>query len=181
MRCLLSIAILLTLSSAAYASEYRGGCDITFKGSSTLHDIHGTGKCEPFTASSKDGTLEISRVAVAVSSLDTDNSRRDKKMREMFEEQRFPLITGSTGVVALRDLRGAKDGSRISFPLKIRDIVRPVTGTVTKFTESGSRIKADVTFTLSLAEYDLKPPSVIGLIRVDDKVSVTATMFLDAK
>lgn len=181
MRCLLSIAILLTLSSAAYASEYRGGCDITFKGSSTLHDIHGTGKCQPFTASSRDGALEISQVAVAVSSLDTDNSRRDKKMREMFEENRHPLITGGPGGVALREIRSAKEGARVSFPLKIRDIVRPVTGTVTKFTESDTRITADVTFTLSLAEYDLKPPSVIGLIRVDDKVSVTATMFLDVK
>ena len=181
MRYILTIIILLIISSTAFGGEYRGACTITFKADSTLHEVHGKGKCQPFTASSQDGILEVSPVAVAVSTLDTDNAKRDRKMREMFNEKGYPFITGTSMPVALEEIRRAKEGGTAKFQLKIRDIVRPVTATVTNFSESTSRITADLTFTLSLAEYALQPPSVIGLIRVDDKVAVTVGVMLEAR
>lgn len=181
MRYISTILLLLTLSSTAFCGEYRGDCTITFKGNSTLHEIHGQGKCQPFTASSKDGMFDTSQVAVAVSTLDTGNARRDNKMREMFNEKGYPFLTGTFPPVALEEIRRAREGAKVNFQLKIRDVVRPVTGTVTHLTESASRITADVTFTVSLAEFALQPPSVIGLIRVDDKVAVTAGVTLEAR
>ncbi len=120
-----------------------------------------------------DGVVDMSKLTVAVAGMDTDNSKRDKKMREMFEEKKYPVITGSAGPVALKDVH-----SKVSFNLKIRDIVKPVTATVTNYLETDSRISADVAFTLSLADYQLKPPSVLGMIKVGDKVSVKATIVL---
>ena len=176
MRYLLSLILIFALSSTVFATDYHGECAIAFKGSSTLHDFHGKAACQPFTVSRTDGVVDMSNLTVAVAGMDTDNSKRDKKMREMFEENKYPVITGTAGPVALKDVR-----DKVSFKLKIRDIVKPVTATVTNFVETDSRITADVAFTLSLAEYQLKPPSVLGMIKVGDKISVKATIVLSRK
>jgi len=175
-RYLLSLILIFALSSTVFATDYHGECAIAFKGSSTLHDFHGKAACQPFTVSRIDGVVDMSNLTVAIAGMDTDNSKRDKKMREMFDEKKYPVITASSGPVALKDVR-----NRVSFKLKIRDIVKPVTATVTNFVETDSRISADVAFTLSLAEYQLKPPSVLGMIKVDDKISVKATIVLNTK
>lgn len=176
MRYLFGFILFLIVPSAVLAGDYQGECTVSFHGSSTLHDFHGRGACQPFTATRTDGVVDISRITVAVAGLDTDNSKRDKKMREMFDEKKYPVITAGSGPLALKDAR-----SKVAFRLKIKDIEKPVTATVTNFTETDAGITADVAFTLSLAEYHLKPPSVLGMIRVDDKVSVQATIVLNAK
>jgi len=185
MKYLLVFVFITTLPLTVFATDYRGNCAIVFQGDSTLHGFQGKARCQPFSVSKVDGIVDFSRVSVAVADMDTDNAKRDRKMREMFEEKRFPLITGSAGLVALKEIRsGLKkgtDSTTVVFKLKIREIVKPVTATVTKFVETDSRITADLAFTLSLADYRLQPPSVLGLIRVDDKVSVTATVVLEAQ
>lgn len=170
---------------SVYAADYQGKCDIVFLGSSTLHDFHGKTRCQPFTISVIDGVIEISTLSVAIADMDTDNSKRDRNMREMFEERKHPLITGSAGPVSLKDIRasqrsGSNSAYKITFKLKIRDIVKPVTATIKNFSETDSRITSDVAFTLSLSEFQLKPPSVLGMIKVDDTVSVTAAFVLNA-
>jgi len=186
MRYLITFILVFTLTSTVFATDYRGDCTIAFKGSSTLHDFKGKASCQPFTVSKTDGVVDMSKVSVAVADMDTDNSKRDKKMREMFDAKNYPVITGSAGQVALKDLRasskkGTGSATKVSFKLKIRDIVKPVTATVTNFVETDSRITAELSFTLSLADYQLKPPLVLGVIGVDDKVSVTATFVLSGK
>ena len=186
MRYLLAFVLFFTISSTVFATDYRGDCAIVFKGSSTLHDFKGKASCQPFTASEVDGVVDMSKLSVAVAGMDTGNSRRDKKMREMFDEKKFPMITGSAGLVALNDIRasikkGTDGATKVGFKLKIREIVKPVTATVTNFEETDTRITAVLAFTLSLAEYQLKPPLVLGVIGVGDKVSVTATVVLNAK
>jgi len=186
MRYLLTFILLSILSSTAFAADYRGACTIVFQASSTLHDFQGKASCRPFTAGIIDGVVEMSQLSVAVADMDTDNAKRDKEMREMFDHKKYPLITGSAGSVALKDIgasakKGAKSATKVGFNLKIREVVKPVTATVTDFTETDARITAKLAFTLSLADYQLKPPSVLGVIRVDDKVSVTATIVLDAE
>lgn len=185
MRFLLIFVLIFTVPLSVYAADYRGDCNIAFQGSSTLHDFHGKTRCQPFTVSIIDGVIDISKLSVAIADMDTDNVRRDKNMREMFDEKKYPLITGSTGTIALKDIRtmqksGTDSTHKISFKLKIRDLAKPVTATIKNFVETDSRITADIAFTVSLAEYQLQPPSVLGMIKVDDKVSVTATFVLNA-
>lgn len=182
MKCLLAALLALAFASPALATDYNGTCTVTFKGSSTLHDFHGKGKCEPFTVSGSDGVIDMSRIVVPVAGMDTGNKRRDKKMYEMFEEKKFPLIATNAGPLHLKDFR-KKPGepARVTFRLQVRDVTRQVNATVTNYVESGSKITADVSFPLSLAEYQLKPPSVMGLVNVDDKVSVSASFVLEAK
>ncbi|PLX93774.1 MAG: hypothetical protein C0619_04035 [Desulfuromonas sp.] len=91
MRSLVIFLLFLSLSSSVIAASYQGTCSITFQGSSTLHDFEGKDSCQPFIVNEKDGVLGVPELAVAVSGMDTDNSRRDKKMHAMFEVEAFPL------------------------------------------------------------------------------------------
>jgi len=183
MRFLLFFVLIFALPVSSFAADYKGNCTISFQGTSTLHDIHGKARCQPFTVNNIDGVIDMSGVSVAIADMDTGNSKRDKQMREMFEDKTFPMITGNAGMIALKDIRAGRKNApgsahKISFKLKIRNIVKPVTATVTNFVETDSRITADIAFTLSLAEYQLKPPIVLGMIKVDDKVAVTAAFVL---
>jgi len=111
--------------------------------------------------------------------MDTNNKRRDKKMREMFEEEKFPTISGNAGSAVLSEIRAGK--AKVPLKLKIRDIEKPVTATVSHVVVTDSRIKGELAFDVSLADYRLDPPRPLGMIKVDDKVSVTVTVILDAK
>lgn len=184
MKLLPAIVLFFILPLAVFAADYRGNCSIDFMATATLHDVHGKGRCQPFTASETDGVLSLPSLKVAVASLDTDNTRRDRQMRDMFEAEKFPLITGRTGQVVLADLRRALPAEnghsdRMVIHLKIRDIEKPVTATIRNFRETDSSIVAEVVFPLSLADYQLQPPSVLGIIRVGDQVGVTASFTLD--
>ena len=50
--------------------------------------------------------------------------------------------------------------------------------TASNLKESGERVTFDLEFPVSLGEFDLKAPSVLGIVRVGDKVSVKATFTL---
>lgn len=186
MKLAVAIVLLFILPLAAFAADYRGHCSIDFLATSTLHDVHGQGRCQPFTASETDGVVSLPALSVAVASLDTGNNRRDRQMRDMFKAEKFPLIWGRTGQVVLADLRRAlpeENGTpdRIVIKLKIRDIEKPVTATIRNFMETDTSIVAEAFFYLSLADYQLQPPSVLGFIRVGDRVRVTATFTLEAQ
>ncbi len=185
MRILIFFAILLILPVSALAIDYQGNCSVVFQGSSTLHDFNGTGSCQPFSISENAGIMTISELNVAISGLDTDNAKRDKQMRKMFDVDAFPLIKGSIGPVSLGDIHKSLDESEDSavevvFQLKIRDIEKPVTASLQNIVETESKITADLVFTLSLADYQLKPPSVFFIIRVGDSVKVTTSFSLEA-
>ena len=66
------------------------------------------------------------------------------------------------------------------FQLQIRDIEKPVTAVLQNIVETEGKITADLTFTLSLDDYQLKAPSVLGIIRVGDSVKVTTSFLLEA-
>lgn len=183
MKFLLVFVLMLTLPLSVLASDYQGSCSISFKGSSTLHDFNGKASCLPFSASNSNGVLDIPDVRVAIAGMDTDNASRDKKMREMFEDKKFPLITGKIGKLSLNDIRAISKSSpdtpqKITFLLEIRDIAKPLTASVKNITETDTGFTADIEFNVSLAEYKLYPPSVLGMIKVSDKVAVTVAFVM---
>lgn len=185
MKIFIFFALFLTLPAIAPATDYQGSCTVAFEGSSTLHDFNGKGSCEPFLVSENAGVIIVPELTVAVSDMDTDNSSRDKKMRKMFEIEKYPLIKGTSGPVSLGAIRKTLEENIDSAPshlfqLKIRDIEKPVTAILQNIEEMDDKITADVAFTLSLADYKLKPPSVFGIIRVGDTIKVTTSFLLEA-
>jgi hypothetical protein len=58
-------------------------------------------------------------------------------------------------------------------------VERNVQATASNLKEEGSRLSFDLEFPVSLSEFDLKAPSVLGFIRVADKVLVKGTFALE--
>jgi hypothetical protein len=113
----------------------------------------------------------------------TGNDSRDEKMREMFQSDRHPVIRA-----VARDIDADKARERmrkdpggktpLEVTLAIRGVERKVQATAGNWKEDGDRVAFDVEFPVSLREFDLKAPSVLGLIRVGDRVVVKGTFAL---
>jgi len=166
----------------------RGTCEVAFLATSTLHDVSGSARCLPFaTVLTRDAAgrqvIPTVEAEVPVEGMDTRNKTRDGKMREMFLSERFPRIHASAQEVDVERLRvelgkGPEGIATIDLLLRIRDVERKVRATASNLKESGDRVGFDLEFPVSLREFDLTPPSVLGIIRVGDKVSVKATFTL---
>jgi polyisoprenoid-binding protein YceI len=123
-------------------------------------------------------------VEVPVAEMKTGNDDRDVKMREMFQSDRHPRIRAAARDIdtdrvreGIRNNVGGKAPLEIS--LAIRGVERKVQATASNLKEDGPRVSFDLEFPLSLKEFDLKPPSVLGFIRVADRVLVKGTFSLD--
>jgi hypothetical protein len=173
----------------ALALELPGTCQVQFTGSSTLHDFSGTGACDPFVLQAKDAvggdySLPDSALTVTVAGMQTDNTSRDKKMRDMFAADLFPRISGLIGGGSLGEMRRllheAERGGK-SFPLRlrIRDIEVPIVARVSQLVDDPRELRFTLEFPVSLAAFHLEPPSVIGLIRVADEVRVKINLQLE--
>jgi hypothetical protein len=115
--------------------------------------------------------------------MDTRNRSRDGQMREMFRSERFPRIHAAAHNVDVERLRaetgkGREGIASIDLLLRIRDRERKVRATASNLKEAGEQVTFDIEFPVSLGEFDLKAPSVLGIIRVGDKVSVKANFTL---
>ncbi len=196
-RAVQSAAILVAVFSPWFAraapaepapAGIRGGCDVAFLITSTLHDVPGSARCLPFTAvlardASGREVIPSVEVEVPVAGMDTRNRSRDGQMREMFRSERFPRIRAAAHNVDVERIRAEAGTGRggdpsIDLLLRIRDVERKVRATAGNLKESGERITFDIQFPVSLKEFDLKAPSVLGIIRVGDKVSVKANFTL---
>jgi len=181
-------ALFPSISSEAASATIRGACDIAFLATSTLHDFSGSARCLPFAAVlARDAAgrqvIPSVEVEVPVAGMDTRNKSRDGQMREMFRSEPFPRIHVSAHDLDVERLRveigkGREGNASIDLLLRIRDVERKVRATASNLRESGERVTFDLEFPVSLREFDLKAPSVLGLIRVGDKVSVKTTFTL---
>jgi hypothetical protein len=192
---LLATLVAVTSSSAGGAKaeasvpeRILGGCDVAFLVTSTLHDVPGSARCLPIAAvlgrdAAGRQVIPSVEVDVPVEGMDTRNKSRDGQMREMFRYDRFPRIHAAVRDVDVDRLRvelgkGREGTAPLDLLLRIRDVERKVRATVSNLKESGERITFDLDFPVSLGEFDLKAPSVLGIIRVGDKVSVKAIFTL---
>jgi YceI-like protein len=192
---LATLVAVLSSSSAGAASAdapgsatIRGACDVAFLVTSTLHDFPGFARCLPFEAVlARDAAgrqvIPSLEVEVPVAGMDTRNKSRDGQMREMFRSERFPRIHAAAHDVDVERLRvgigkGREGITSIDLLLRIRDVERVVRATASNLKESGERVTFDLEFPVSLGEFDLKAPSVLGIVRVGDKVSVKTTFAL---
>jgi len=185
----LAAVLLLLLATPSIGGEIRGTCETRFLGSSTLHDFKGTGSCRPFSArlvrdAAGKSVLPSVAVEVPVAGMKTGNDSRDGKMREMFQSDRFPAILATARDIDIDGLRervrkGREGKTPLEIVLAIRGVERKLQATVGGLKEEGSRVSFDIEFPVSLNDFGLKPPSVLGIIRVADKVVVGGTFALD--
>jgi len=168
-------------------TSVTGSCEIEFSGTSTFHGFSGEVRSRPFAlephldASSGRARWNGS-IEVAVAEMDTGIDRRDRKMREMFEAERFPRIVAELVDVQASTVAAARESGEfeIPFELTIREAKLPVTAKGSHWIEQGSGASFDIAFDLSLRAYGLEVPPVLGVLRVGDVVTVHAHVTLDA-
>jgi hypothetical protein len=176
------VAGLAAVAAAASAQDIVGSCTVQFFGTSTLHDWEGTAPCALLAIEAPDASGRYgARAEVAIAQMDSDNSSRDKRMREMFEATKFPRIVASFASVDPAELRAQRAGA-LPFRIALHGVEHDVAPTISNFSEvPGKSAHFRASFELTLEEFGLEAPVVMGFIRVDEKVKVVVDVDLSAK
>lgn len=173
---------LLAAAGYAQAEAMSGKCSIDFKGYSTLHDFEGHVRSQPYTVEvnrGADGAEQwAAKLAVPAAQMDTQHRRRDKNMHALLRVLQFPLIEGSVAPADPVLYRGAANPPALPIALTIAGRANTLQATVKNWQENERRVQFDVEFPVSLKQFGLKPPSVMGVIRVDDRVDVVCHVVL---
>jgi polyisoprenoid-binding protein YceI len=141
---------------------------VKFTGDSTLHGFSGiVHRGEAIKLAGDDGHDRV-RITVPVLSLDTDHRARDKRMYTMFEADSFRVITGEA------DLEVVLDEHALEVPLIIT--MHGVAREVIARRAAHAAEKVELELDLALTSFDLTPPSVLGMIKVDDRVHVAVSL-----
>ena len=188
MKCRLAIVLLALLAGHSCAGNIQGTCDVRFLGTSTLHDFSGTVTSGPFAAPvSRDAAgnpfIPWVELEFPVAEMRTGNDSRDEKMREMFQSDRHPVVRAvardvDAGKVRERMRKDPGGKTPLEVTLVIRGVERKIPASAGNWREEGGKSAFDVEFPVSLKEFELKPPSVLGIIRVADRVDVKGTVHL---
>lgn len=176
-------AVLLALSllvSAAAPSPVASGSQLSYSGSAPLHNWTGTSKA---VTGSLDLHLDAPaqstvRLSAPVSSFDSGNGARDRKMLETTEAARFPTVafvstsvspTQWTGAPGHRKGRWAVQGT-----VTFHGVSKPVNAVV-DVVERGGVVTASPAFSIHMTDFGVERPS-IGPLKVSDTLSFHGTI-----
>lgn len=142
---------------------------IRFDATSTLHDFGGEVPAQPFllTVTANHWSAESD---VLSGLMDTANPKRDVKMHEMFDTNDFPHIHGKVTLATIP----VSGSTNATLSLKIRDQQHELPVIVSAWSETESNLTFHAEWDVSLKQFKLKPPSVLGVIRVGDAVHLSA-------
>lgn len=147
---------------------------ISFKGFSTLHNFEGQGNVQPFTlrigAGAKGGGEWSAAADLPVSTLNSGSRSRDTEMYKMFGGDSFPMIHGEVTKAPVPE----GGSGEVTMQLRIRDQEHPVRIAITNWTQDKDTIQFHGAGQVSLSQYGLQPPSVMGMMRVKDTVVLEA-------
>lgn len=151
--------------------EYSGVAKITFTGTSTLHDFEGQVSSRLFALRIQSNTWSAT-ADVLSGSMTTANDSRDRNMWKMLGTNVFPQIKG---VIREAIIPSSDTGTAAaSMTLGIRDRRQDIPVTFSNWSESEGILRFKADWNVSLRQYNLNPPSVMGVIRVGDKVRLHA-------
>ena len=154
---------------APTARTLAATAQITFQGTSTLHDFEGKVSTQPFVLTLNSNTWSA-KAAVVSSQMSTAHEGRDTKMWDMLAAKVYRQISGEVRPSPIPSAAG----TNVTLNLRIRDRQHDLPVRVTGWTETAEAIQFHAAWDLSLKQYGLKPPSVIGVIRVGDRVHLEA-------
>ena len=162
------LAALLSLVIAHADENSARPLSIQFKGDSTLHAFSGIASKSTMEIIPGEDDHTLVRVTVPVLGLDTDHNTRNKKMYGMFESDKFTHITGEADLATILD----PTAGSVALNMTIHGVTREIIAQRTTPDEGHVSLACE----LSLVAFDLTPPSVFGLINVDDKVEVSVSL-----
>lgn len=173
---------------------WQGQAAVRFSCTSTLHNFSGEVPCETFQCTfvvdPNSGKAAIrADIDALVQKMNTHNKKRDKNLRKMFQADRFPRIhvtvldadaerTRPVFQTLLPDQPPREKPGTLPLLLKIREVQRPLVGQVSHLQIHADHVSFQMNFEISLKAFNLKPPSVLGLIRVGDRIRLQADVTL---
>jgi polyisoprenoid-binding protein YceI len=150
---------------------------VGFDAKSTLHDFSGV-----TTAIEGEFTSNLARpgaggggfVKVLSSSLDTGVEGRDESMRAILEPSKFPELRFDWSAFdhASVDAEAHKVAGTARGTLTIHGVAREIAMPVNISVDASKRLAIDGQMKLKLSDFGVKPPSKLGLISVEDEVTV---------
>jgi len=171
---IIMLLALLTTLRHSIADDGEASLDIRFFGSSTLHGFDGKVPSQHFRLTIQEDPVTHQRlmnatVRVSVKDMTTSHPKRDRNMLKMLGCDKFVSIEGTVtdAIVPL----GAEGFATLK--LKIRDVENNIPVKITEWQSTKDSISFHMMFPVSLKAFGLKPPSVLGVIRVGDDVLVT--------
>lgn len=164
-------AALAVLPAQARAGDLPATVRLAYTGSSTLHDWEGTAPAvqvtlhESIVPSAWDGEFRV-----PVAGLDSGNGTRDANMRKMFRADVHPDIR-----IVLRavDPAAVRRDQALTASLTIGDITKDVPVKVAGWKQQGGLVSFEAEADVSLLAFGLEAPTVLGIVRVADRVKVT--------
>jgi hypothetical protein len=182
----LSLVLAATASAESTSGRAHGRCEIEFFATSTKRDFSGRADARPFLLTRHEdpsggpGWWSAS-VEVAVTNLLTGYDERDGDMHWMFDANHFPSIFAEFPHIASEAYEGEHidEAAPLEFHLTIREVTRRMSAKVSHWVRSGDRASFDAEFDLSTSSFELKVPTLLGLLRVGDIVTVRAHIELE--
>jgi len=172
----LSIACAVVLAQGARADRAEARIEISFLGSSTVHDFEGSGAPVRVAIETQPDGTWAGEVSVPVATLDTGIEKRDANLRTMLDAPHHPEIRGLFRAV---DAEQARRSALLPFTLRIRDVERPVQAKLSNWKQEDERhARFDADFDVSLQAFGLEAPHVL-FVSVEDTVHVTVHVALE--
>lgn len=177
MKTRLCLIALLLLAAPVWAGTWNGSAEITFDGTSTLHDWGGKVTASPFKAEvtlAGDKPQRVtSEVTVKAEKMDTAEPDRDKKMHKAMKVTDHPLIVGKIDA-KFSEIAPASTPTKLPIKLTLLGKEQNVTGTISNWKLNGNTATFDLSFDLSLKTSGISVPAVLLVIRVGDTIKVGA-------
>jgi hypothetical protein len=175
-----SLAVFLPFASAAAEpAVISGTCSTQFFATSTLHDFEGEAPCALLAIEAPNASGRYAaRAEVAVAQITTGIAARDRRMREMFEAKKFPRIEVRCSELDPAALRARRAGA-LPCQLTLHGVSRPISPQLVSYAEvPDTSASFAASFEVSLAQFGLEAPVVMGFVRVGDRVRVVANVAL---
>jgi hypothetical protein len=162
-------ACLAQSTQAPPPEQWPAEAVIRFAATSTLHDFGGEVTAQPFLLTMVSNRWMV-EADVLSGSMATANDARDRRMHEMFNTNDYPRIHGK----AVFASGPANDPTNAVLSLKIRDQQHDLPVRISNWVQTETNLHFHAEWRLSLKQFKLKPPSVVGVIRVGDTVTLNA-------
>ncbi len=150
---------------------------IGFDAKSTLHDFSGVttaveGEITANLAHPADGCG--GSITARADSLDTGLEARDESMREVLEPKKFPELRFDWSAFEQTnvDEKAQKVAGVAKGKLTIHGVARDVAMPVTVAVDASKRLSIDGQVKILMSDFDMHPPSTLGVISVEDEAVV---------
>ncbi|HWI66728.1 MAG TPA: YceI family protein [Symbiobacteriaceae bacterium] len=124
------------------------------------------------------GVIQASKIVVDVKSLKSDKAQRDDKIKTMgLETDKYGTAEFAiTGVEGTAPAIGATEAAfKLKGNLKVHGVEKPVVWDA-KAKLEGDKVKLDATITFKMADFNIAPPNILNMIKVEEDVKLDVSL-----